>query len=618
MRTTSLRLLLTLALLLVTLVPMSAVAAASAPAPADANTLTRYLVETKQAPATTAVQAAVANLGGTVVDEIPALNLLVVRAPSQVKQQLQANPLVSRVAVDRIERIVPAELAPSSTAGPRVVAPRRINLDAALQGSAAAPERASALQAPAITPDPASALPGLLWNLARVKTAEAWVTTAGEPAVTVGVADTGIDFTHAELADTVVEVVDLTVNEDPPVCQAYFGVSDEDLAEQYNGPAETDWNGHGTWIGGNIAAAHDGQGINGIAPGVRLVSLKISQWCGFAYDSTILEAFVYAADNGIDVVSISFGGYVDLADPEQQLIYDQFVEAVQYAQDNGTTIVAAAGNEHVRLDADGKVVSHGTLTSPGAGPGQASDLFGLYEVPGGVPGVVSVGSTGNRVNAAVESCPDGTADGSDATCKPASASHQPFGVDQENQLAYYSNYGPGVDLVAPGGARKFNLPTWDGGGTAGFPYTEADQFNTWEAFSTTSNWATFTGQIPCFQFEGGGFPANQCYTSIQGTSMATPHVSAVLALAASTNENLRGDSVALVELVKASAQKITGNATPTLSETDTSPGDQGGASCDSGYCHLGGSPIPDEEAYGAGLVDAEAAVVAASAVGAGQ
>ena len=93
-------------------------------------------------------------------------------------------------------------------------------------------------------------------------------------------ADTGLDFTHAELAPKVKRVVDFTPLEDPPVCKTFFGISDEELAAEFGGPATTDWNGHGSWIGGRIAAALDGQGINGIAPKVNLVALKIAQWCG--------------------------------------------------------------------------------------------------------------------------------------------------------------------------------------------------------------------------------------------------------------------------------------------------------------------------------------------------
>ena len=57
---------------------------------------------------------------------------------------------------------------------------------------------------------------------------------------------------------------------------------------------------------GAIGAATNGVGTNGLAPNVRLVALKISQWCGSAYDSELISAFIWAADHGVDVVNISF------------------------------------------------------------------------------------------------------------------------------------------------------------------------------------------------------------------------------------------------------------------------------------------------------------------------
>ena len=198
---------------------------------------------------------------------------------------------------------------------------------------------------------------------------------SGTTAVTVGLSDTGLDFTHAELAPKVKRVVDLTGLEDPPLCKTLFGISDDDLAAQFGGPAETDRYGHGSWIGGNIAAALDGKGVNGIAPKVNLVSLKIAQWCGFSYSTTEIASFITAADLGVDVVNISFGGYTDRSNPDEELIYQAYIDAVAYARSKGTIIVAAAGNEHVRVGAGGRVRSHGQLSTPGDTAEDWPDLF---------------------------------------------------------------------------------------------------------------------------------------------------------------------------------------------------------------------------------------------------
>ena len=564
-------------------------AAPSFAAPPAREASGRYLVLARSAADLGALRAKAVADGAKVVRAIPQINAMVVTASAATKGRLAADSRARGVATDRLTSPDTIERAKPDLSAPGLRGARRV----------AAPAAAAAAKAAGINPDPAWDYKGLLWDYRRMGLPAGWEKTAGSPAVTVGVADTGLDYTHAELASKVVQVIDFTVLEgEEPICKTLFGQSDQDLAAEFGGPADGDWNGHGSWIGGNIGAALNGTGTNGIAPKVKLVALKISQWCGFSSTAAELAAFTTAADLGIDVVNLSFGGYLDPADPESAVAFQAYADAIAYARGKGTLIVGSAGNAHVRIGANGRITSHGQLTTPGTAPEDFVDLFGYYRVPTGPPGALVVSATGNLVNAPSASCPPGTADNANATCKPASDLHQPFGVGKRDQLAYYSNYGARIDIAAPGGARKFNLGAYDRGGTPGFPVTADDLTNAWQTFSTTSNWAV---EIPCFTFTtGSGFPQGQCYSTIQGTSMAAPHAAAAVALIASEHRSLRHRPGALVARLKATARSVR-NSTPPLSATDTSPADLTGVACGTGFCHLGGPPISNRNAYGAGL-----------------
>ncbi len=129
--------------------------------------------------------------------------------------------------------------------------------------------------------------------------------------MTVGVADTGLDFTHAELAAADHRRRRLHRQREPehlpgvlrhrPTRSWRRGVR-RPAHHRLERPRLVDRRQH-------RRRAQRRRGERDRSEGSGLVALKISGWCGSAYDSTILDAFTYAADRGIDIVSLSFGGY---------------------------------------------------------------------------------------------------------------------------------------------------------------------------------------------------------------------------------------------------------------------------------------------------------------------
>ena len=560
----------------------------------------RFMISAKTTANYKALKARALKLGAKITTDIPELRTVALEAPAAVRASLAADHRTASVGANRTLSIdvedplsTPHLNAPGLRSASQVTVPAR---PAAASSAAAASTTVRA--------DPAFSYPGLQWDYRRIGLPQGWRTTQGSPKVRVGVADTGLDYTHAELKGKVSQVLDFSGGENS-YCKQALGVSDEDLAKQYGGPANGDWNGHGSWIGGDIAARLDGQGTNGIAPKVQLVALKISQWCGATDDANILDAFVAAAKMRLDVVSISFGGYLDLTDPQQRVTYYAYQGVVKYARSRGTVIAASAGNEHVRVGAGGRVLSHGQLSTPGDPAANWPDLYGLYEVPGGVPGVVDVAATNRTTVPSSANCPPGTTGtptATAATCKPTSDAHQAAGQGRNDQLAYYSSYGPRIDIAAPGGARKFNLPFWDRGGTPGFPVhlERPDQR---------------VGGVQHHLELGDGDPLLHLHAGVglpPGPSATPPSRARRWRRRTSPRPShswpVRTPACGTVPLpwssrLKAHANRSVHNQTRALSATDTSPGDLSGLACAFGYCHLGGARVPDREAYGAGLVN---------------
>lgn len=159
------------------------------------------------------------------------------------------------------------------------------------------------------------------WGPKKIEANYAWNTTLGSSDIIVAVVDTGIDYTHPDLAGNYLALGYDWVNGD--------------------GDPKDDF-GHGTHCAGIIAAViNNSVGIAGLAQ-VKIVAEKVLDDGGYGFDDWIASGIIHAVDEGADIISMSLGGY-----GYSQLLH----EAVKYAYDNGVLLVAAAGNDNTKVKA---------------------------------------------------------------------------------------------------------------------------------------------------------------------------------------------------------------------------------------------------------------------------
>jgi lantibiotic leader peptide-processing serine protease len=210
-------------------------------------------------------------------------------------------------------------------------------VDVEAMGEAATTEATSASN-----PTTASFFPRQ-WHMRQIGADKAWAAgRLGSSTVKVGILDTGLDYKHPDLAGR----VDLSLSKS-------FVPQDNALIQQmFPGAHEiADLHYHGTHVGATVSS--NAIAAAGVTSNVTLVGIKTLDRSGNGNSFSTLDAIVYAADAGLDVINMSLG----IASPLQRSQYAWFNEminrATNYAHSKGMTVIVSAGNENLNLDALG-------------------------------------------------------------------------------------------------------------------------------------------------------------------------------------------------------------------------------------------------------------------------
>ncbi|MER5501809.1 S8 family serine peptidase [Streptomyces sp. NPDC002561] len=156
------------------------------------------------------------------------------------------------------------------------------------------------------------------WYLSAMRAEEMWKVSTGE-GIKIAVIDSGVNPSTPSLKGQVLKGLDATGAE----------------GDEYD-----DYDGHGTTMAELIAGTGQGGGLKGLAPGAKIVPMRIAdtqfqnKHSVNAYDAA--DSIRAAADSDVKIISMSFGSEFEM---------DREIEAVKYAQSKGKLFFAAVGNE---------------------------------------------------------------------------------------------------------------------------------------------------------------------------------------------------------------------------------------------------------------------------------
>jgi len=156
-------------------------------------------------------------------------------------------------------------------------------------------------------------VPGVPWGVRHIRAPQAWGKSTGL-GVRVGVIDTGVDYRHPDLQQSIERGINLIYRTVPPY----------------------DDNGHGTHIAGTIAAANRMHGMIGVAPRASIHPVKAFDRNGTAFVSDIILGIDWCVRNHMHLVNMSFG---------MQNRSSSLLQAVTNANRSGVVVIASSGND---------------------------------------------------------------------------------------------------------------------------------------------------------------------------------------------------------------------------------------------------------------------------------
>ncbi|MCK5534744.1 S8 family serine peptidase, partial [bacterium] len=177
-----------------------------------------------------------------------------------------------------------------------------------------------------------------MWGLHKIGLSHAWEIEKGNASIIVAVVDTGIDHTHPDITHNIWhnsgEIPDNGIDDD------HNGYIDDTIGWNFtnNSNDPKDGQGHGSHIAGTIAGiTNNATGISGISWNSQIMSVKGISDNGWGTAADLANSIKYAADNGANIINLSWGG-----------IGTSWIikEALDYAYSKGCIIVAAAGNSN--------------------------------------------------------------------------------------------------------------------------------------------------------------------------------------------------------------------------------------------------------------------------------